>query len=56
VRDADSGWHGDIAGSANRPHGLYLVLALASGCDTEGGGGARTVWFLLEDPAGTEAP
>ena len=56
VRDAGSSWHGDIAGSASRPHGLYLMLALASACGAEVGGGSRTVRFRLEDPAGAEAP
>lgn len=27
VQDAGSDWHGDIAGSATHPHGLYLLLA-----------------------------
>lgn len=52
VRDGGSGWDGDIGRSASRPHGLYLLLALAAACgaDDGGGGGSRTVWFRLDDP------
>ncbi len=49
VRDGGSDWHGDIGRSASRPHGLYLLLALAADCGTEGDGGSRVVWFRLEE-------
>ena len=49
VRDAGSDWHGDIGRSASRPHGLFLLLALAAACGAEADGGSRTVWFRLEE-------
>ena len=54
VQDAGSDWHGDIARSASHPHGLYLLLALASACGTDGSGRSRTVWFRVDEPAGRE--
>jgi serine/threonine-protein kinase RsbW len=56
VRDQGSGWDGDLARSACRPHGLYLVAALASACGTTAGPGrSRTVWARLDDPAAPPA-
>ena len=51
VQDAGSDWHGDIARSASHPHGLYLLLALAAACGSDGGGRSRIVWFRLDEPA-----
>jgi hypothetical protein len=56
VQDAGSEWHGDIPRSASHPHGLYLLVALASACGTGGSGRSRTVWFRLDEPAGRELP
>ena len=55
VQDAGSDWHGDIAGSATHPHGLYLLLALAAACGTEGSARSRTVWFRLDETGGQAA-
>jgi anti-sigma regulatory factor (Ser/Thr protein kinase) len=54
VRDQGSGWDGDIARSAIRPHGLCLLLALAAACGTDGSDRSRTVWFRLDDRVGRE--
>ncbi len=51
VQDAGSDWHGDIARSASDPHGLYLLLALAAACGTDGSDRSRIVWFRLDEPA-----
>jgi hypothetical protein len=51
VQDTGSNWHGDIARSADHPHGLYLLLALAASYGTDGSGRSRTVWFRLDEPA-----
>jgi hypothetical protein len=55
VQDAGSDWHGDIAGSATHPHGLYLLLALATACGTEGSARSRAVWFRLDETGGQAA-
>jgi serine/threonine-protein kinase RsbW len=48
VRDqGGDGWDGDLAGSARHPHGLYLLLRLASDCGVIGDGDGRTVWFRI---------
>lgn len=52
VQDAGSDWHGDIARSASRPHGLYLLLALAAAYGSDGIGRSRTVWFRLDERDG----
>jgi hypothetical protein len=49
VQDAGSDWHGDIHRSASHPHGLYLLLALAATCGTDGSRRSRTVWFRLDE-------
>jgi serine/threonine-protein kinase RsbW len=54
VQDAGSDWHGDIARSASHPHGLHLLLALASTCGTDGRDRSRTVWFRVDEPVGGE--
>ena len=51
VQDAGSDWHGDIARSASHPHRLYLLLALAAACGTDGSDRSRIVWFRLDEPA-----
>lgn len=52
VQDAGIDWHGDIHRSASHPHGLYLMLALAAACGSEGTGRYRTVWFRLDERDG----
>jgi hypothetical protein len=55
VRDqGGAGWGGDLAGSARRPHGLYLLLALAGDYGVTGDGDGRTVWFRIGLGAGDE--
>ena len=56
VQDQGSGWHGNIARSASHPHGLYLLLALAAACGTDGSGRSYAVWFRLRDPDGRVLP
>ena len=41
VEDQGSDWNGDLTISATRPHGLYLLQALASACGVEHHGRAR---------------
>ncbi len=54
VQDQGStAWDGDLAGSAGRPHGLYLLLRLASESGVDGDSRARIVWFRI-DLAGSE--
>jgi hypothetical protein len=53
VEDQGSDWNGDLTISATRPHGLYLLQALASACGVEHHGRARAVWFHLDYPPGT---
>lgn len=52
VQDAGSDWDGDIHRSASQPHGLYLLLALAAACGSDGTGRSRTVWFRLDERDG----
>lgn len=52
VQDADSDWHGDIHRSASHPHGLYLLLALAAACGSDGTGRSRTVWYRVDERDG----
>ena len=48
VRDQGGGsWDGDLAGSARRPHGLYLLLRMAGDCGVSGDRDGRTVWFRI---------
>lgn len=55
VRDqGGDGWDGDLAGSARHPHGLYLLLRMASECGVSGDGGGRTVWFRIGLGGGDE--
>jgi hypothetical protein len=54
VQDQGStAWDGDLSGSASHPHGLYLLLRLASDCGVDGDSSARIVWFRI-DLAGSE--
>lgn len=50
VEDQGSDWHGDLTVSATRPHGLYLLQALASACGVEQHGRAHAVWLRLDYP------
>ena len=52
VQDQGSEWPGDLPASATRPHGLYLLLALASAYGVERTGRAHLVWFRLDCRAG----
>ncbi len=46
VRDqGGDGWDGDLAGSARHPHGLYLLLRMASECGVSGDGGGHARWY-----------
>ena len=53
VEDQGSDWHGDLTVSATRPHGLYLLLNLASARGIEQIGRIHVVWFRLDYPPGT---
>ena len=53
VEDQGSDWHGDLSAAATRPHGLYLLLALASAHGVEQHGRAHVVWFRLDYPRRT---
>lgn len=50
VEDQGSDWHGELSAAATRPHGLYLLLNLASACGTERISRAHLVWFRLDYP------
>ena len=50
VEDQGSDWHGELSAAATRPHGLYLLLNLASACGIERVGRAHVVWFRLDYP------
>ena len=60
VEDGGSDWHGELPASATHPHGLYLLLMLASACGVERISRAHVVWFRLDYPNGpapeTRAP
>ena len=53
VEDQGSDWPGDLTVSATRPHGLYLLLNLASARGIEQIGRIHVVWFRLDYPPGT---
>jgi serine/threonine-protein kinase RsbW len=52
VEDGGSDWHGELPTSATHPHGLYLLLMLASACGVERISRAHVVWFRLDYPNG----
>jgi serine/threonine-protein kinase RsbW len=52
VEDGGSDWHGELPASATHPHGLYLLLMLASACGVERISRAHVVWFRLDYPNG----
>lgn len=55
VEDGGSDWHGDLARSAESPHGLHIVDRLSATCGVERFAGASIVWFTVDYPqeAGT---
>ena len=53
VEDQGSDWDGELPASAASPHGLYLLLNLASACGIERIRRVRLVWFRLDYPHGT---
>jgi serine/threonine-protein kinase RsbW len=48
VQDEGSGWDGDLAASAEPPHGLYLLTSLASSRGVQNTGRGRVVWFCID--------
>ena len=50
VEDQGSDWHGELSAVATRPHGLYLLLNLASACGVERNRRVHLVWFRLDYP------
>ena len=50
VEDRGSDWHGQLPASATHPHGLYLLLMLASACGVRRNNRAHLVWFRLDYP------
>jgi hypothetical protein len=50
VEDQGSDWHGELSAAATRPHGLYLLLNLASAYGVERIKRVRVVWFRLDYP------
>ncbi len=50
VEDQGSDWHDELSAAATRPHGLYLLLNLASACGVERIKRVRLVWFRLDYP------
>ncbi len=55
VQDQGSTWDGNLRRCARHPHGLRLVLDLAAACGADPGAHACTVWFRINDPAGSPA-
>jgi hypothetical protein len=49
-RPRPAGPRPDVA--VGHPHGLYLLLALATACGTDASGRSRTVWFRLDERDG----
>ena len=50
VEDQGSDWHGDLAESATRPHGLYLLVDMATEFGSEQIAHGHVVWFRLDYP------
>jgi two-component sensor histidine kinase len=50
VEDQGSDWHGELPLSATPPHGLYLLLLMASACGVKQTGRGHLAWFRLEYP------
>jgi len=50
VEDQGSDWNGDLPASAAPPHGLFLLLSLASACGVRQAGRTHVVWFRLDYP------
>src|SRR5690242_39517 len=50
VEDQGSDWNGDLPASAAPPHGLFLLLNLASACGVRQTGRTHVVWFRLDCP------
>ena len=46
VEDQDSAWNGNI-GTAEAPHGLYLLRALSAACGTRHGEQGWIAWFTV---------
>jgi len=56
VQDQGSSWDGDLTASARHPHGLYLLVALATCCGTSRSPRCGTTWFILHYPPPPSAP
>jgi serine/threonine-protein kinase RsbW len=50
VEDQGSDWPGELSAAATRPHGLYLLLNLASACGVERIKRVHVIWFRLDYP------
>jgi anti-sigma regulatory factor (Ser/Thr protein kinase) len=55
VEDEGSSWHGDLARSAESPHGLHIVQMLATTCGVDRCMAACIVWFTIDYPEGARA-
>jgi hypothetical protein len=55
VEDQGSGWDGNL-GTAEAPHGLFLLRALSAACGTRRGEQGWVTWFALAVPATEKAP
>jgi hypothetical protein len=56
VEDGGSDWDGNLPDSAREASGLYLVLALSTGCGVYGGRHKRAVWFRIDYPSARRIP
>ena len=54
VEDQGSDWRGDF-GSAEQPHGLYIVREIAGICGVDRGDRIRIVWFTIDYPLASAA-
>lgn len=55
VEDQGSGWDGNL-GTAEAPHGLFLLRTLSAACGTRRGEQGWVTWFSLTVPATGNAP
>jgi serine/threonine-protein kinase RsbW len=56
IENGGSTWHGDLARSAECPHGLHIVQMLATTCGVYRCASACIVWFTINYPEAVRTP